>query len=122
MCPVKEEDHDADELCEERRRDALVALLWSGMAGSPSHAVMVSAIGDARRAMAILRERRLPLDGWLAGEVRLRGIRENAAVLAALELPEWRDRAAEIYSREHPERRAVLHAFLAALEPAQPER
>jgi hypothetical protein len=122
MCPV-DEDRDAEELRAQRRRDALVAFLWSGTTGSPSPGIIVGALGEARAAVAMHQERRRPLDGWLADEVRLRGIRENAAVLAALELPEWRDRAAEIYRNEHPERREVLDAFLAVLEQhPQPEQ
>lgn len=120
MCLV-EEGQGADELREERHRDALVAFLSSGVTGRPSSAAMVTALSDARRAVAMHREQRLPLDGWLANEVRLRGIRENAAVLAALELAEYRDRAAEVYSREHPERSAVLDAFLAAVKQSRPE-
>ena len=52
--------------------------------------------------------------GW-AGEVQLRGIRENAAVLAALEIPDLRDEAAQAYAREHPDRLPALEAMLAIL-------
>jgi hypothetical protein len=57
------------------------------------------------------------LDEWLAGEVRLRGIRENAAVLAVLELlPGRRAEAARAYRCEHPDRAGVLGDLLAVLD------
>jgi hypothetical protein len=63
----------------------------------------------------------LPPDGWLADETRIRGIRENAAVLAVLEVPEWREQAAEIYRREHPDRVKVRGELLATwLRPGGP--
>jgi hypothetical protein len=41
----------------------------------------------ARRAAAMHQMHGRALEEWLSGEIRLRGIRENAAVLAVLELP-----------------------------------
>ncbi|MGI5185348.1 hypothetical protein ACQEVZ_54800 [Dactylosporangium sp. CA-152071] len=76
---------------------------------------MVSALGEARRAVRERRERELELGEWLDGEVRLRGIRENAAVLAVLEVPEWRDGAVARYRGAHPERAGVLEAVLAVI-------
>jgi hypothetical protein len=110
-----DQGRDAATLKEERRREALVAFLWAGMTGMPDKAVIVMRLADARRAVAMHQERGLPPDGWLADQVRVRGIRENAAVLAALEVAEWREQAAEIYRREHPDRVKVLDEFLAAL-------
>jgi hypothetical protein len=101
---------------EERRREALVAFLWAGMSGTPDKGVIVERLADARRAVVMHHERGLPPDRWLADEVRVRGIRENAAVLAALEVPAWREQAAEIYRREHPDRVTVLDEFLAAFD------
>jgi DnaJ-domain-containing protein 1 len=36
-------------------------------------------------------------------------------VLAALEVPAWREQVAELYRRKHPDRVKVLDEFLAAL-------
>ena len=66
---------------------ATAALLGAGLAMPPSRAVLVSALGEARRAVRELRARGVPVGSRLDGEVRLRGVRENAAVLAALEAP-----------------------------------
>jgi hypothetical protein len=52
---------------------------------------------------------------WLAGEVHHRGIRENAAVLAVLEIPDYRHHAAQSYALDHPGRPQALEDMLAAL-------
>lgn len=60
------------------------------------------------------------LDEWLAGEVRLRGIKGNAAVLAVLELPDRREETARAYRREHPGRAGVLADLLAVIDQPGP--
>src|SRR5215472_15485862 len=77
---------------EGRRRAALTGFLGAGMPSPPSTALMVAALAGARRAVAMHQERGLAVDQWLAGEVRPRGIRENAAVLAVLEVKSIRRR------------------------------
>jgi hypothetical protein len=52
---------------------------------------------------------------WLASEIRLRGIRENAAVLAVMEIPEYRYPAAQAYALRYPDRLKVLNDLLAVL-------
>ena len=94
------------------RQDALIAFMGSGLASSPTKAQLVSTLATARRSIAALRARHQNVDGWLSSEVRLRGIRENAATVAALEIPELRDRVATNYRREHPERIKPLDALL----------
>jgi len=59
--------------------------------------------------------RGLAFDGWLAGESALRGVRENAAVLAVLEVPERRAETAQIYRRQHPGRSDALNDLLAVV-------
>ncbi|MEV4139884.1 hypothetical protein AB0J72_47965 [Dactylosporangium sp. NPDC049742] len=98
-----------------RRSEAITALLGAGLAGPPSRAVMVAALGEARRAVRERRERGVGIGEWLDGKVRLRGIRENAAVLAVLEVPEWRDGVAARYRGAHPERAGVLAAVLGVI-------
>jgi hypothetical protein len=74
---------------------------------------MVSALADARRAAAALQKRGQNLAPWLTTEIRLRGIRENAAVVAALEIAAVRDSVATLYRQRYPERTVQLDQFLA---------
>lgn len=97
------------------RRAALVAFLSAGLPSPPPTSVMVSALAAARREILAHRARSEPLDSWLSNEVRLRGVKENAAVLAALELPALRVEVATAYRREHPDRTTALDAVMAIL-------
>jgi hypothetical protein len=101
---------------EERRRAALIAFLGAGMPSPPSTALLVEALADARRAIAMHQARGLAIDQWLGGEVRLRGIRDNAAVLAVLEMPGRREEIARAYRRQHPDRAGALNDLLAVLD------
>lgn len=96
---------------EERRRATLIAFIGAGLPSAPCTALLVAALADARRAVAMHQARGLAIDQWLAGEVRLRGIRENAAVLAVLEIPGRRDEIAEAY-RQQPDRAGALNDLL----------
>jgi hypothetical protein len=103
------------------RSAALIAFLGAGMPSPPSKALIVEALAGARRAVALHQPHGMALQEWLAGEVRLRGIRENAAVLAVLELlPGLREETARAYRHEHPDRARALSDLLAALD--QPGR
>jgi hypothetical protein len=104
-----------DRAAEKRRAAALAAFLGAGVHSPPSTALLVAALASARRSVAMQQARGLPVDGWLAEEVRLRGIRENAAVLAVLELPGRREEAAQAYRQQHPDRAGVLSALLEVL-------
>src|SRR5258708_28168174 len=64
------------------RRAALIAFLGAGMPSAPSKALMVEALAGARRAVAMYQAPGPAVDDWLAGELRLRVIREV--------LPAWR--------------------------------
>jgi hypothetical protein len=98
------------------RRAALVAFVGAGMPSPPSTAVLVAALAAARRAVAMHQARGLAVDPWLASEVRLRGIRENAAVVAVLEMPGRREEIAQTYRRQHPDRAGALNDLLAVLD------
>ena len=112
---------DAGTPAGERRRAALIAFLGAGVHSAPSKALMVEMLAGARRAVALHQPHGRVLDEWLAGEVRLRGIRENAAVLAVLELlPGRREEAARAYRREHPDRAGVLGELLIVLDQPGP--
>jgi hypothetical protein len=52
---------------------------------------------------------------WLNSEIRLHGIRENAAALAVMELPEYRHPTAQMYALHHPDRLKALNDMLAVL-------
>jgi hypothetical protein len=108
-------DQDAPPGREERYRQAIMAFLGAGLRPPPSRALTVTALAGARRAVASHQARGESLGKWLAGEVRVRGIRENAAVLAVMELPEYRAMAAQAYARHHPGRITALNDLLAAL-------
>jgi predicted phosphoribosyltransferase len=99
----------------QRHQRAVVAFLTAGMDPPPSTASMVAALAAARRAVAMHRATASPIDAWLASEVRLRGIRENAAVLAALEMPQHRAEVAESYRNQHPDRAEALTNLLDAM-------
>jgi hypothetical protein len=100
----------------ERRQAALAAFLGAGMPVPPSTALLVQALAGARRGVAAQQQRGLSVDRWLAREVRLRGIRENAAVLAVLEAPGHREETARAHRRQHPDRTDVLNGLLAVLD------
>jgi hypothetical protein len=100
---------------EVHRRDAILAFLGAGLFQAPSPAQAIGALAAARRKVSACQARRDPVRPWLAGEVDLRGIRENAAVLAALEIPDLREETAQAYARDHPDRLPALEDMLAVL-------
>jgi hypothetical protein len=97
------------------RRDALTRFLGAGITPAPSKALLVSALGAARRAVVALQAGAEPLHGWLASEVRYHGIRENAATLAAMEVADMRERVSAEYAQRHPDRVPLLRAMLSHL-------
>jgi hypothetical protein len=101
---------------EERRSRAIIAFLGAGMDDRPSQALCVRALADARRSLAVDRGRNTLTEQWLAAEIRFRGIKENAATLAVLEIPEHRQDTARSYASRHPDRLAFLDELLAVLE------
>jgi hypothetical protein len=98
------------------RQAALVGLLSAGLEPPPAVDQLVSALAEARRAVTSYQVRNESPEGWLMSEMGRRGIRENAAVLATLELPEYRELAADAYRRVHPDRVGQLEAFLRHLQ------
>jgi len=112
--PGPEPAHDPDP----QRNQAVATFLTAGLHEPPSAASMVSALASARRAVALHRARGSAIDPWLADEVRLRGIRENAAVLAALETTNHRTAIADTYRQQNPDRADALNALLESLPPA----
>ena len=93
---------------DDRRFDSLAAFLGAGMGYTPTRGQIVEALAAARRAVKVDRRHEHLLKEWLQGEIRMRGIRENAAVIAVLEIPEFREETAREYLREHPERTQIL--------------
>lgn len=68
----------------------------------------MTVLGNVRRDLAAQQAGNQPIDTWLAEQVRHGGIRENAATLAVLELPEHHDQTAEAYAGRHPDRIIAL--------------
>ncbi len=100
---------------ENRRGEANIGFLTAGLPAPASKAVLVDALAGARRAVASRRHLQQSLVPWLNAQIRLGGIRETSAVLAVLEMPEYRQEAAERYRREHPERAGALDQLLDVL-------
>lgn len=100
---------------DKHRRDAIIAFLGAGLYQPPSRALAVDALASVRRAVAAHLTRGKPISEWLASEIRLRGIRENAAVLAVIETPGHQYPAAHAYAQRHPDRLKVLNDLLAVL-------
>jgi hypothetical protein len=102
--------------CEEQRRsEVIMAFLGAGLHQPLSRALALSALAGARRTVASLLWRGDLVADWLATETRLRGIRENAATLAVMELRECRHGTAEAFARDHPDRLDILRDLLAVL-------
>jgi hypothetical protein len=93
----------------------MVCFLSAGLPSPLPTSVMVAALAAARREVVAHQARNESLGSWLASEVRMRGVRENAAVLAVLELPARRAEVAAAYRREHPDRATTLDAVMAIL-------
>lgn len=108
-------EQNGAESFEARRGRVVLAFLGAGSPAVPSRASAVTALADARRAVAAHLARGEAIDEWLAGEARFRGIRENAAVLAVLEMPERQAEVAAAYRREHPERTEELNTLLTVI-------
>jgi hypothetical protein len=96
----------------DRGRDAIMAFMGAGLFQRPSPAQAVDALAAGCREVASCRAHGESVRQWLAGEVHHRGIRENAAVLAVLEIPSFRHEAARAYALDHPDRQPVLEDML----------
>jgi hypothetical protein len=101
---------------DERRQLAVIAFLGAGMYDPLTPALAVQALADARRSVAACRARNEPILTWLADEIRFPGIRENAATLAVLELPEQSQAVAQSYVDRHSDRSVILQELLAVLQ------
>lgn len=97
------------------RREALITFLGAGMAPLPTRALLVSALSGARCSVAALRHSEQLLGEWLKSEIRHPGIRENAAMLATIEILEMPDRAMREFSRKYPDRDQLLQDMLSCL-------
>jgi hypothetical protein len=95
---------------------AVIAFLGAGMVSPPSAAVLVEALAGARRAVAAHQAAGLAIGQWLDSERRLRGVRENAAVMAVLEMHGRREKVAQAYREQYPDRAGVLSDLLTVLD------
>jgi|CZLB01.1.fsa_nt_gi hypothetical protein len=73
---------------EEHRNDVIIAFLGAGLREPPSRALAVASLAGARRMVAAHQARDEPFRGWLASEIRLAGIRENAAASPPWKFPD----------------------------------
>jgi hypothetical protein len=92
-----------------------MAFLRAGLYQPPSRALAVAVLARARRMAALHQVRGDSVSEWLASEARAGGIGDNAAALAVMELPAYRDQAAQAYALRHPDRVKVLNDLLAVL-------
>lgn len=100
---------------EHQRTHAVLAFLGAGLQQPPDRALAVTALGSARRDLAAQQASNMPIGTWLTEQVRHGGIRENAATLAVLELPEHQQQAAQAYADRHPDRIAALSQLIDAI-------
>jgi hypothetical protein len=107
--PCDEPDH------ERPLREARLALFAAGVDRRPEPWQVVERFAEASRAVAELRHSGRPLDGWLSEQVKRIGLRENAAVIAAMEQTEYRERVAHEYPERHPDRADLVHALVELL-------
>jgi hypothetical protein len=75
----------------------------------------VDALASARRTVAAHLASEASAGEWLASEIRVRGMKENAAVLAVMEIPEHQQLIAHVYVQRHPDRGKALNDLLAVL-------
>lgn len=94
------------------RSDAVAAFLSVGVSPQPTKALLVRALAAARRSVAELRLAGNPIASWLGTESRCGGLRENAATLAVLEIPEQATAVADDYATRHPDRADALQQVL----------
>jgi hypothetical protein len=98
------------------RSEALTAFLSAGVAPRPTKALLVRALAAARRSVQELRHAGRPVADWLGTESRYGGLRENAATLAVLEIPELTAAVAADYAKRHPDRADALRQMLDCLQ------
>ena len=97
------------------RSQAITAFLSSGVVPEPTKALLVRALAAARRSVRELRDAGKPVAAWLGTQSRYGGLRENAATVAVLEIPELTAEVAADYAERFPDRAGVLRRMLDCL-------
>jgi hypothetical protein len=100
-----------ESMCESEsvsRSDAIMGFLGAGMYSTPTPAAAVEALARVRSTVALLKERPDALSRWLLDEIKMRGIRENAAVLACVEMREPPLDLEGPYRQRYPDRQEQL--------------
>jgi hypothetical protein len=100
---------------EHQRSRAILAFLGAGLQQPPDRALAVTALGSASRDLAARQASSQPIGPWLTEQARHGGIRENAASLAVLELPELHRQAAQAYADRNPDRITALNQLIDAI-------
>jgi hypothetical protein len=99
------------------RSQAILDFLVGGLADPPPKALLVAFLANAYKAVAALQHAGEPLDSWLAGERQWPGIRERAAIVAALRSASINNAdLAESYCADHPGHAVELAKLLDHLQ------
>ncbi|GAA1031329.1 hypothetical protein GCM10009557_26350 [Virgisporangium ochraceum] len=102
-----DEDEDEDELepgWDGNRPAAISAVLCAGVTPRPPKWLQVELLAAARRAADA---NSAECESWAAEQLRLGGIRENAALVAVMETA-LRDRITTTYLEKYPDRRYLI--------------
>ena len=93
-----------------------MAFLAAAVTGPLARATALDALATARREVAAPSAEQDSIVVWVQSEIRLRGIRESAAVLATMEADINRHVVAEAYRRNHLDHAELVDQMLAALD------
>jgi hypothetical protein len=98
---------------ESDRSQPILDFLVGDLDDPPPKALLVTVLANAYKAVASLQRAGEPVDAWLAAERRWPGIRERAAIVAALKSGSInRADLVESYEAEHPGHAAELARLL----------
>src|ERR1700727_520048 len=115
--PTWTEDHPNMPGDESYRREAILDFLVSDLADPPPKALLVTFLANAYKAVARLQQAGEPVDSWLAGARRYAGVRERAAIVAALGSDSINAvELAESYCADHPAHAVALAKLMDHLQ------
>jgi hypothetical protein len=102
---------------ESYRSEVILDFLVGDLADPPSKALLVTVLAGAYKAVATLQQAGEPVDSWLASERRHAGIRERAAIVAALSSGSIsKAELAESYGADYPAHAVALANLLDHLQ------
>jgi hypothetical protein len=102
---------------ESDRSQAILDFLVGDLVDPPPKALVVTFLANAYKAVAALQRAGEPVGSWLADECRWSGIRERAAIVAALNSGSInKAELAESYCADHPAHAVELAKLLEDLQ------